>query len=55
MALPHARGKLGLEEDYVHASGLGTRFVGRLLAETSVGGSIWTSLTQRRWKKACIA
>jgi proline racemase len=37
MAQLHARGDLGLEEDYVHASVLGTHFVGRLVEETKVG------------------
>jgi len=37
MAQLHARGDLGLDEDYVHASVLGTHFVGRLVEETKVG------------------
>lgn len=37
MAQLHARGELGLETDYVHASVLGTRFVGRLVGTTHVG------------------
>jgi proline racemase len=37
MAQLHARGDLGLDEDYVHASVLGTQFVGRLVEETTVG------------------
>jgi len=37
MAQLHARGQLGLDQDYVHASVLGTRFVGRLIDTTTVG------------------
>ena len=38
MAQLYARGELGLDQEYVHASVLGTRFVGRLLDTTVVGG-----------------
>lgn len=38
MAQLHARGELGLGQDYVHASVIGSRFVGRLLDTTEVGG-----------------
>jgi proline racemase len=37
MAQLYARGELGLDQDYVHASVLGTRFVGRLVDTTVVG------------------
>jgi proline racemase len=37
MAQLHARGELALGEAYVHASVLGTRFTGRLVAEAKVG------------------
>ncbi|HTV11593.1 MAG TPA: proline racemase family protein [Acidimicrobiales bacterium] len=37
MAQLYARGELGLDEDYVHASVLGTHFVGRLIGRTRVG------------------
>ena len=37
MAQMHARGELGLDEDFVHASVLGTRFTGRLIGTTRVG------------------
>ena len=37
MATLHARGKLKLNEDFVHESVLGTTFTGRLIAETRVG------------------
>jgi proline racemase len=37
MATLHARGKLGLHEDYVHEGILGTTFTGRLIEETQVG------------------
>jgi proline racemase len=38
MAQLHARGELPLNRDFVNESFLGTRFVGRLLSETTVAG-----------------
>jgi proline racemase len=37
MAVLHAKGELGLHQDFVHEGILGTRFVGRLVEETAVG------------------
>ena len=37
MATLHARGHLGLNQDFVHESILGTTFTGRLTGETTVG------------------
>jgi proline racemase len=37
MATLYAKGKLGLNEDFVHEGILGTLFTGRLVAETKVG------------------
>jgi len=37
MAQRHARGELELGEEFVHESVIGTRFVGRLVGETTVG------------------
>lgn len=37
MAVLHAKGKLGLGEDFVHESIIGTTFTGRLIEETTVG------------------
>lgn len=37
MAQLHARGELGMEEDFVNESFIGTRFVGRLVGSTTVG------------------
>lgn len=37
MAVLHARGRLGLDQDFVHESILGTTFTGRLIRETTVG------------------
>jgi proline racemase len=37
MAILHARGLLGLHEDFVHEGILGTTFTGRLIEETQVG------------------
>ena len=39
MAALHARGELGLGEPFVNESVIGTRFTGRLVEETSVGGA----------------
>jgi proline racemase len=51
MAALHARGELPLGTDFVNESFLGTRFVGRLLSETSVGGTpaVVPSITGRAW------
>jgi len=38
MAVLHARGQLGIGEEYVYEGPLGTTFLGRLLEETVVGG-----------------
>jgi proline racemase len=38
MAALHAKGRLGLEEDFRHEGILGTVFTGRLVEETTVGG-----------------
>lgn len=38
MAVLHAKGQLGLHEDFVHESIIGTLFTGRLVEETTVGG-----------------
>lgn len=37
MAVHHAKGQLGLEEDFVHEGIMGTTFTGRLVEETLVG------------------
>ena len=37
MAVMHAKGELGINEDFVHESVMGTLFTGRLTAETQVG------------------
>jgi proline racemase len=37
MATLYAKGKLGLNQDFVHEGILGTLFTGRLIAETKVG------------------
>ncbi len=51
MAQLHARGELGLEEDYVHSSVIGSRFVGRLLDTTKVGDfeAVVPSFRGRAW------
>ncbi len=37
MAVLHAKGQLGLNQDFVHESIIGTTFTGRLIEETTVG------------------
>ncbi|GAA4287946.1 proline racemase family protein [Georgenia daeguensis] len=51
MAQLHARGELGLHEDFVNESYIGTRFVGRLVEETEVGGrpAVVPTITGRAW------
>ena len=51
MAVLHAKGKLGLEEDFCHESILGTLFTGRLLRETKVGDydAVVPTLSGRAW------
>jgi proline racemase len=51
MAQLYARGELALGEEYVHASVLGTRFSGRLLEETVVGGfdAVVPTVRGRAW------
>ena len=51
MAELWARGELGLDEDFVNESFIGSRFVGRLVAETSVAGvpAVVPTITGRAW------
>lgn len=51
MAVLHAKGLLGVGEDYVNASPIGTRFTGRIERLTKVGGydAIVPSLSGRGW------
>jgi proline racemase len=51
MAQLHARGELGMDEDYVHASVIGSRFVGRLVGTTKVGefDAVVPSVRGRAW------
>ena len=51
MAVAHLAGKLGLNEPFVHESILGTRFEGRLIAITTVGGipAVVPQITGRAW------
>jgi proline racemase len=51
MAALHARGKLGIGEDYLHEGILGTAWTGRLLRETSVGPyrAVVPQLTGSAW------
>jgi proline racemase len=51
MACLHARGRLGLHEDFVHEGILGTLFTGRLVEETRVGDrpAVVPTLTGQAW------
>lgn len=51
MAVMHAKGELGLDEDFVHEGILGTHFTGRLVRETRVGEypAVVPTLTGRAW------
>ncbi|GAB3477489.1 proline racemase family protein [Nocardiopsis coralliicola] len=51
MAQLHARGELPLGRDFVNASLLGTRFTGRLVEETEVGGvpAVVPTVAGRAW------
>jgi proline racemase len=51
MAQLHARGELGLNTDFVNESFIGTRFIGRLVSQTSVAGcpAVIPTITGRAW------
>jgi proline racemase len=51
MAQLHARGDLELGRDFVHESVIGTRFTGRLVEESEVGGmpAVVPEITGRAW------
>ncbi len=51
MAQLHARGQLGVGVDFVNESFIGSRFIGRIAGETSVGGrpGILPTVTGRAW------
>lgn len=51
MAVHHARGELGLNEDFVNESFIGTSFTGRLVEETSVDEhmAVVPTITGRSW------
>ena len=51
MAELHARGELPLEQDFVNESFIGSRFTGRLIGQTEVGGipAVLPTITGRAW------
>lgn len=51
MAQLHARGLLGIGSEFINESFIGTRFVGRLVGETTVGGhaGVAPQVTGRAW------
>lgn len=54
MAQLYARGELGLHTDFVNESFIGTRFTGRLVGESTVGGrpAVVPTITGRAWVTA---
>ena len=51
LAALHARGELGVGDEFVNESVIGTRFVGRIVEETEVGGlpAVVPEITGRAW------
>ena len=51
MAQLHARGELPLDQDFLNESYIGSRFVGRLIEETTVAGrpAVVPKITGRAW------
>lgn len=51
MAQLHAKGELALETDFLNESFIGSRFIGRLVEETTVGGlpAVVPTVTGRAW------
>ncbi|MGH6653609.1 MAG: proline racemase family protein [Actinocrinis sp.] len=51
MAQLHARGELPLDQDFENESFIGSRFIGRLIGETEVGGrpAVLPTVTGRAW------
>jgi proline racemase len=51
LAIMHAKGEIGVNEDFVHESLIGTRFIGRILAEGRIGSTptVKISITGRAW------
>jgi proline racemase len=51
MATLHAKGKLALNEDFIHEGILGTTFTGRLIRETKVGPyrAVVPTISGRAW------
>jgi proline racemase len=51
LAALHARGELGVGEEFVNRSVIGTRFGGRIVGETSIGGmpAVVPEITGRAW------
>ncbi len=51
MAQLHARGELGLNQDFINESFIGTQFTGRLVEETTVGGlpAVVPTIRGRAW------
>jgi proline racemase len=51
MAALYARGELGLAEEFVNESVIGSRFAGRLVEETDVGGrpAVVPEISGRAW------
>ena len=51
LAQLHAKGKLNVGEDYIHESFIGSKFVGRIEAETSIGDKLAIVPSIKGWAK----
>ncbi|TDU43093.1 proline racemase [Gelidibacter sediminis] len=51
LAQLYAKGKLGLGEDYIHESFIGSKFIGRVEKETSLGGNLAIIPSIKGWAK----
>ena len=51
LAIMHAKGEIGVSEDFVHESLIGTKFIGRILGEGRIGTTptVDISITGRGW------
>lgn len=51
LAQLYAKGKLGLGEDYIHESFIGSKFIGRVEKETTLGGTLAIIPSIKGWAK----
>lgn len=51
LAQLYAKGKLGIDEDYIHESFIGSKFIGRVEKETTLGGNLAIIPSIKGWAK----